>query len=132
MNKHQAMVLEFHKAFLSTIGSAPAFPDAKDVALRKNLINEEAAEFCKASDDGDVVGIADALADLLYVVYGAAITYGIDIEPVFAEVHRSNMSKLWDGPNGPEVRKRPEDGKVLKPSTYSPADIKKTLCGFGL
>lgn len=60
---------------------------------------------------------------MLYVVYGAAVTYGIDLEPIFDEIHRSNMSKLW--PDG-TVQKR-EDGKVLKPPTYSPADLEPIL-----
>jgi predicted HAD superfamily Cof-like phosphohydrolase len=87
------------------------------------LIREEWEEFAEASRVCDVTGAADALADLLYVVYGAALEWGIPLDDVFVEVHRSNMSKVW--PDG-TVHYR-EDGKVLKPPTYSPADVAKVL-----
>lgn len=113
--------------------------------LRNNLIREEVEEFIAAQT---LVEKVDALADLLYVVYGAAVSFGVDLEPVFKEVHRSNMSKLWDETNclflnnneysvtnvggGKCVVKRRIDGKVIKPATYSPANIKyeiqKQLC----
>jgi predicted HAD superfamily Cof-like phosphohydrolase len=64
--------------------------------LRCALIEEEAAEFRAAVEDGDIVAVADAIADLLYVVYGAALTFGIPAHAVFTEVHRSNMTKLDD------------------------------------
>jgi predicted HAD superfamily Cof-like phosphohydrolase len=85
---------------------------------------EEALEFAKATDDQNWVEIIDAICDLLYVTYGAAIAMGIDINPFFEEVHRSNMSKLDPVTGRPIYR---EDGKILKPSTYSPADLKKVL-----
>jgi len=67
----------------------------------------------------DTVAVAKELADLLYVVYGTAVSCGIDMEPVFREVHRSNMSKVGG-------HKR-EDGKWVKPSTYSPARLELIL-----
>ncbi len=67
----------------------------------------------------DLPAIAKELADVLYVVYGTAVSLGIDMEPVFKEVHRSNMSKVGG-------YKR-EDGKWVKPSTYSPASLDKIL-----
>jgi predicted HAD superfamily Cof-like phosphohydrolase len=67
--------------------------------------------------------IADALGDLLYVIYGTAIAYGIDMESVFNEIHRSNMSKA--NPDG-SVNKR-EDGKIIKSASYSPARIKEII-----
>ena len=66
-----------------------------------------------------LAGIAQEIADLLYVVYGTAVSFGIDMEPVFREVHRSNMSKVGG-------YKR-EDGKWVKPATYSPAAITPIL-----
>jgi predicted HAD superfamily Cof-like phosphohydrolase len=65
----------------------------------------------------------DAICDLLYVTYGAAIALGIDVEPFFAEVHRSNMSKL--GLDGKPIYR--EDGKVTKPSSWSPPNLRAVL-----
>jgi predicted HAD superfamily Cof-like phosphohydrolase len=93
------------------------------VQLRVDLLVEEVDEFRVASESADVVGIADALADIVYVAYGAAVTYGIDLDAVIREVHRSNMSKL--GPTGKPVRRA--DGKILKPSTYSAPDVEGVL-----
>jgi predicted HAD superfamily Cof-like phosphohydrolase len=91
--------------------------------LRVDLILEEANEFSEAVASRDLDAMADALADLVYVSYGAAVTLGIDLDDVVAEVHMSNMSKL--GPDGrPFLR---QDGKVLKPETYMPPDIHGVL-----
>jgi predicted HAD superfamily Cof-like phosphohydrolase len=127
MNQHQKDVLEFHRMFGLTIGESPAFPSTKDVELRANLIDEEALEFRQACAEGDVVKVADALADLLYVVYGAGVTFGIDLEPVFSEVQRSNLTKVW--PDG-TVHKR-VDGKIEKPPSYSKANVGKVLSELG-
>jgi predicted HAD superfamily Cof-like phosphohydrolase len=119
------MLKEWHSKFGVPIQTKSEFPGPERAKLRVSLINEEAKEFSDASDQADVVEAADALADLLYVVYGAALEWGIPIDAVFTEVHRSNMSKLWaDGK--PRYR---EDGKVLKPPTYSPADVAGVLAG---
>ena len=84
--------------------------------LRVALLEEEVGEFVAASVKGDLAGVADALADIVYVVYGTALTYGIDLDAVLREVHRSNMSKL--GSDGkPLIR---EDGKVLKSEKHFP------------
>jgi predicted HAD superfamily Cof-like phosphohydrolase len=91
-------------------------PDAVK-ALRCDLIDEEAREFREALDARDIVEVADAIADLLYVVYGAARTFGIPVREVFAEVHRSNMTKL-DLNGEPIVR---SDGKVMKGPNSSPS-----------
>jgi len=118
--KEQQMVLRFHQRFGLTVNERPAWPSCADRELREQLIDEELKELKGAVTLTDV---ADALGDLLYVVYGAAVTYGINLEPIFAEIHRSNMTKLW---NGSEVR-RNEFGKVIKPPTYSPADIESEI-----
>ena len=80
---------------------------------------QEFDELKEAFERNDLPHIAKELADLLYVVYGTAISYGIDMEPVFQEVQRSNMSKV-----GGYKRK---DGKWVKPATYSPANIEPIL-----
>ncbi len=91
------------------------------------MIDEEAAEFRDALAAGDIVGVADAIADLLYVVYGAALTFGIPVRAVFAEVHRSNMTKLGD--DGIPLYR--EDGKVLKGPNFSPPNLLPILTAAG-
>ena len=119
MNNEQKMVQEFHEFFGLTTGFKPGLPSPQDVKLRRALISEESREFDEAAEKGDLNEVAKELADILVVVYGAAVTYGIDMEGVFKEVHRSNMSKIW--PDGGIHRR--EDGKILKPPTYSKADV---------
>lgn len=97
-------------------------------ALRCALIDEEAREFRDALEGGDIVAVADAIADLLYVVYGAARTFGIPVREVFAEVHRSNMTKL-DDDGEPILR---SDGKVMKGPKFSPPNLTPILKAAGL
>ena len=122
-------VREFHKAF----GAALDQPISQDlVNLRIHLIEEEGLELgkefyadyasypCDAYiNPPDKAKVAKELADLLYVVYGTAATFGIDIDRVFDEVHKSNMSKL--GEDGKPVYR--EDGKVLKGPNYTPPNL---------
>lgn len=96
----------------------------KDVSdLRLKLIKEEVSELEQAIEQNNLIEIADALTDILYVVYGAGATYGIDLDACFKEVHRSNMSKL-DKNGNPIYRK---DGKVLKGPYYKPPDLESIL-----
>ena len=113
-------VADFHRAFGLPIQQLPdADIDPGLAQLRMDLVAEEVDELMAASEKGDLVAIADALADIAYVVYGTALTYGIDLDSVLREVHRSNMSKL--GADGkPLIR---QDGKVLKSDRYRPPDI---------
>jgi predicted HAD superfamily Cof-like phosphohydrolase len=115
MIDQQTMVEEFHRAFGIHIENAPAIPDPGTRTLRLRLIREECDELDEAFARQDLNGVAKELADLLYVVYGTAVSCGIDMDPVFREVHRSNMSKVGG-------HKRP-DGKWIKPAHYSPAVI---------
>jgi len=119
MYEAQKMVREFHKEFDIHVAENPGVPDAKTTALRERLIQEEFDELKEAMKAGNLPGIAKELADLLYVVYGTAVSYGIDMAPVFREVQRSNMSKVGG-------YKR-DDGKWVKPPTYSPARIEPIL-----
>lgn len=113
------MVQEFHEQFDIHIASIPSVPDEPTQILRNRLILEEFEEFQEAMQSKDLPNMAKELADLLYVVYGTAVSLGIDMEPVFKEVHRSNMSKVGG-------HKR-EDGKWVKPPTYSPASLEAIL-----
>ena len=81
--------------------------------LRHALIREELEEYWSARD---IVEIADAIGDMLYVVLGAAVSHGLDIEPIFEEIHRSNMTKFIDG-------HMDEAGKWIKGPSYSPANL---------
>ena len=96
MNAMQAKVKEFHAKFMGTDPDQPTIPDEDVQKLRLRLIDEEIREFAEASASGDLPAAIKELCDLLYVVLGTANAYGIDIEPFFDEVHRSNMSKLWN------------------------------------
>ena len=112
-----ASVAQFHLAFHLPLETRPQQRVAGALAqLRVDLLREEIEEF-------DTVGVADALADIVYVAYGAALSYGIDLDAVLREVHRANMSKL--GPDGHPILR--EDGKVLKPETYMPPDVERVL-----
>jgi predicted HAD superfamily Cof-like phosphohydrolase len=114
----QSLVREFHAAF-DLARPTTLTPLSGDLAeLRSRLLAEETAEAVEALADGRLVEIAQELADVVYVSYGAAISAGIDLDRVVAAVHRANMSKL--GPDGqPEVI----DGKVTKGARYEPPDI---------
>jgi predicted HAD superfamily Cof-like phosphohydrolase len=119
-----AAVAEFHSAFNLPMRQLPSAEiDDALARLRVALLEEEVSEFVTASEKADLVGITDALADIVYVAYGTALTYGIDLDSALREVHRSNMSKL--GSDGaPLIR---GDGKVLKSERSSPPNIAEVL-----
>ncbi|HVG03145.1 MAG TPA: MazG nucleotide pyrophosphohydrolase domain-containing protein [Nitrospira sp.] len=119
MMNPQAMVEEFHRKFDIAIGRTPSVPEVATRRLRIRLIQEEFEELQKAMDAQDLASVAKELADLLYVVYGTAVAYGMDMDPVFREVHRSNLSKVGGYKRA--------DGKWMKPPTYSPAQVEPLL-----
>ena len=129
MNKMQQQVKAFHEAFGHTVNDQPRSPSIDDIKLRILLMQEELlgkGELAESMEEQDLIGVADGLADLLYVTIGTAVVFGIDIEPVFDEVHRSNMSKLGD--DGEPIISRGMDidgyplGKVMKgPNFFEPA-----------
>jgi len=122
-------VREFHEAFGLPVRQTPSARIDESLArLRVALLEEEVEEFVTASEKKDLVGIADALADIVYVIYGTALTYGIDLNAVLHEVHRSNMSKL--GSDGKPILR--EDGKVVKSEQYFPPEIAVVLKEQGL
>ena len=103
--------------------SRPTLPDVDLAELRLDLIQEELDELAQAVIDQDIVEIADALTDILYVTYGAGHAFGIDLDTCFTEVHRSNMSKL--GIDGKPIYR--QDGKVLKGRGYTPPQLAKII-----
>ena len=117
------LVGDFMEAMDQEVLAYPVFPEEHIQKLRLDLIEEELDELHLGIDNQDIVEVADALTDLLYVVYGAGHALGIDLDECFQEVHQSNMSKL--GEDGRAIKR--EDGKVLKPDTYFPPDLKSVL-----
>ena len=119
-------VRTFHDAFLIENEEKPkALISDNDILLRFNLMREENEEYLEAAKVGDLVEIADALGDMLYILCGTILKHGMQdkIEEVFTEIQRSNMSKL-DKDGNPIYR---EDGKVLKSNQYFKPDIKAIL-----
>lgn len=119
MNKWQKDVLDFHKKFGCDISYIPTIVSKKQSKLRLDLIKEETKELKQGMKDGDIVEVADALADLIYVTLGTAVAYGIDLEPIWNEVHKTNMAKV-----GGNKRK---DGKILKPAGWIKPDIESII-----
>ena len=126
MKQKIAAVAEFHRAFGLGIKDDPNadLPLEKNL-LRYKLMREENEEYLDAATRGDLVEVADALGDMLYILCGTILEHGMQdkIEAVFAEIQRSNMSKL--GPDGKPIYR--EDGKVLKGPDYFKPDIKGIL-----
>jgi len=117
------LVGDFMEAFGQDILEEPQLPGLDIEDLRVELIEEELQELKEALKTRDIVEVADALTDLLYVIYGAGHSFGIDLNDCFDEVHRSNMSKL--GEDGRPIYR--EDGKVLKGPDYWPPDLESVL-----
>ncbi len=123
-SRHTLSVSEFHKTFGAPIRdtSAPTL-DVPEIEMRAKLITEEYLEFMEALQARDIVEVADALGDLLYVVHGAALTFGIDLDAVVRCIHESNMKKL--GPDGKPILR--EDGKFIKPDGWQKPDLRAVL-----
>lgn len=113
------LVRQFHQAAGALDPGVPTQPPPERVLLRVKLLREEFREVMEAMDCGKLLEIAKELADLLVVTYGTAVEYGLPMNEIFLEVHRSNMTKI----GGPE---RP-DGKLLKGENYRPPDLTSLL-----
>ena len=115
------------KTFMNTYGQdvkeQASFPDDKIVQLRVDLIEEELNELKEAIENNDIVEVADALTDILYVTYGAGHSFGVDLDECFEEVQRSNMSKL--GEDGKPIYN--DSGKVMKGPNYFSPNLKKII-----
>ena len=118
-------VATFHTSFGLENNQTPTFLDEAGSRLRFELMKEENEEYLEATKHGDMVEIADALGDQLYILCGTLLRHGLQhkIEEVFLEIQRSNMSKL-DADGNPIYR---EDGKVLKSELYFKPDIRSVL-----
>ena len=113
------------KTFMETFGqevkTKPSFSTKKINSLRYDLIKEELEELKEAMENKDLLEVADALTDILYVTYGAGHAFGIDLDKCFEEVQNSNMSKL--GKDGKPIYN--ESGKVMKGPKYFKPDLTK-------
>ncbi|MCA9459713.1 MAG: nucleoside triphosphate pyrophosphohydrolase family protein [Nanoarchaeota archaeon] len=127
MKKEINDVETFHATFKAPVGNRKEphlIPDER-AELRYSLIYEELEEYKKACKEGNIVEIADALGDILYVTFGSIVEHGLQdkIIDVFNEIQASNMSKLDE--NGKPIFR--EDGKILKGPNYFKPDIKKII-----
>ena len=126
MIKQLNAVKQFHTAFEIGYSESPKanLGEAKNV-LRYNLMKEENEEYLEAVQNNDLIEIADALGDMMYILCGTIIEHGLQhkIEEVFDEIQRSNMSKL--GTDGKPIYR--EDGKVMKGPNYFKPDFSKIL-----
>ena len=111
----------FMKTFGQEVKTKPSFSTDKINKLRIDLIKEELQELTEAMDNKDLLEVADALTDILYVTYGAGHAFGIDLDKCFDEVQDSNMSKL--GENGEPIYN--ESGKVMKGPNYFKPNLSK-------
>jgi len=144
MKTQHNLVKEFHSTFKHPIGTSPILPDVNEKLLRYKTLTEEVRELYEACSATEY---ADAIIDIIYVALGAAVSAGINgdqIEAAFAEVHRSNMSKLWtdkdaawelpagwliDSVGGGKYIVKNSDGKIMKSPCYSPANLGAILKG---
>ncbi len=126
MKNKLAAVEQFHKAFGLGIENQPTTDlSPETIALRFNLMDEENKEYLEAAEAHDLVEVADALGDMLYILCGTILSHGMQhkIEEVFNEIQRSNMSKL--GEDGKPIYR--EDGKVMKGPNYFKPNLKKII-----
>ena len=116
-------VKQFMQTFGQEVKTKASFSDEKTNQLRLDLISEELEELKNAMESKDLLEVADALTDILYVTYGAGHAFGIDLDKCFDEVQNSNMSKL--GADGKPIYN--EAGKVMKGPDYFKPDLSKFL-----
>lgn len=111
--KHQDDVVTFHRMMDIPVAMAPSMLTPERGDLHCQLIEEEAREFLEAIESGDWLAMVDALADLLYVIYGTTVEMGVDLSPFFDEVHAANMGKIAAA----------DGGKSLKPEGWTPPHL---------
>lgn len=124
-NKIEA-VQKFHETFGLGVGDKPTAKLSEElITLRYNLLIEENKEYLEAAKNNDLVEVADALGDMLYVIFGTILEHGLQgkMEAIFDEIQRSNMSKMGD--DGKPVYR--EDGKIMKGPDYFEPNLKSIL-----
>lgn len=125
MKKQIEQLKEFHKVYGLPIRNTPTLLPVKEFEMRHRILREEVDELSDAHFNNDIVEVADALCDIMYIAIGTAVQFGLGdiLEECFEEVHRSNMSKLDE--NGHPIYRA--DGKVLKGNLWSPPDLIKII-----
>lgn len=125
MKKQLDHVKDFHEAFGHPVAKEPVLLEKADWYLRGSLLAEELDEYAIACDNKDLVGVADALGDQLYILLGTMLVHGFQdkIEEIFEEIQRSNMSKL--GEDGKPIYR--EDGKILKGPNFKEPNLSEIL-----
>ena len=125
MEKQIEAVKLFHETFQIENGTTPRLLEKNDWLLRFTLMEEEVGEYVDACNNQDLVGIADALGDQLYILLGTILRHGLQdkIVEVFNEIQRSNMSKLDE--NGQPIFR--DDRKIMKSPNYTPPDLKSII-----
>ncbi|MGI8562872.1 MAG: hypothetical protein ACR2MZ_04830 [Candidatus Dormibacter sp.] len=119
MNQEQQLVHTFHERYGLPRQEVPTWPGDQVLRQRILMLEEELAELRNSAQNHDLAEVADALADLLHVAYGTAVACGIDLEPIFAEIHRANMTK--------DRHERRPDGKPAKGPAYVAPDVQPLL-----
>lgn len=120
MKNEQQQVKDFMALAMQPCPERPQIPDMQTCLLRISLIQEELEELAEGFAEENIVKAYDAILDLLVVVIGTGVSMGVDLEPGWQEVHRSNMTKFIDG-------YRRGDGKWMKGSSYSPANLQPII-----
>lgn len=115
MSRAAAALAEFHAHPNSILDDR-----TNGIPLRRVLLAEEYAELVEAMEEGDLAHIAREMGDVLYVLYGTALVYGIDLDAAFEEIHRAAMDKM-------EAGLRREDGKIIKPPGFVPPDMTEAI-----
>lgn len=110
-------VIDFHKKFGLPIGATPEWPREKIMNLRKELLDEELVEFFSAEMEGDLANWAAEIVDVIYILIGTAVSAGIDLGPIWAAIHDSNMQKMA----------RPGGHKPIKPIGWQAPNIEALL-----
>ena len=125
MQEQLSKVAKFHRVFKQKDGVEPQLLSKNDFLLRHKLMAEENEEYLEACEQDDMVEVADALGDQLYILCGTILKHGMQniIEDVFNEIQESNMSKLDE--NGEPLFR--EDGKIMKSNKYYPPNIERIL-----
>lgn len=122
-NLFVAGVKQFHSLCGYAHSAVPSVSDADRRSLWSKLVEEEVQELQSALSSADLIRVADGLGDVIYVCIGAALAFGLPIEKIFNEIHRSNLSKVNTAGH---IERRP-DGKILRGNNYTPPDLLRVL-----